>query len=103
MAKKQSTIESVLKILFSFTFDKLKKEMELGIRNFILEVAEPLIKKFVLAAIGAVLIVVGIIFICISMVNYLSIYVPAWMAWLCVGLVVFLGGCVLFLLSLRKK
>jgi membrane-bound ClpP family serine protease len=102
MAKKQSTITSLL-LLFSFTFDKLKKEMELGIRNFILEVAEPLIKKFVLAAIGAVLIVVGIIFICISMVNYLSIYVPAWMAWLCVGLVVFLGGCVLFLLSLRKK
>jgi len=102
MAKNQSTITSLL-LLFSFIFDKLKKELELGIRNFILEVTKPLIKKIVLAAIGAVLIVLGIIFICISMVNYLLIYVPAWMAWLWVGLVVFLGGCVLFLLSLRKK
>lgn len=103
MAKIQSTIESLLELIFSFSFDKLKKELELGVRNFILEVTKPLIKKIVLVAIGAVLIVLGIIFICISVVNYLLIYVPAWMAWLLVGLIVFLGGCVLFLLSLRKE
>jgi hypothetical protein len=44
----------------------------------------------------------GIIFLSIASVNFLSIYMPVWAAWLWVGLLLFSVGVLIFVIYTKK-
>ena len=63
--------------------------------------AEQLLKRVLrLASLylaGVVIALVGLVFLAIGVVKWLSVMVPTWLAWLMVGIVLFLLGAVLTL------
>ncbi len=101
MTEKKS--DNVLKILFSFIFERMKKEIETRIKSYISEIVRSMVRKIAIAMVGAILTLIGVIFICISLVRILSIYLPDWAAWLLVGLGVLILGALLSMSMLRNE
>ncbi len=100
--KKEDFPERVLKYFFSLIFDKVEREIKIKIRSYISDITRSIVKKITLSLIGAVLVLIGILFICISTVKFLAIYTPVWMAWLIVGIIVLLAGALTTTLMLRR-
>ena len=98
----RSVSDVILESLSSFLFERIASEMQSKIRGYITDVFRSLMKKAIVAMTGAVLLIIGLLFICISAVNYFSIYVPAWAAWLVVGLVITAAGSLMSILVLKK-
>lgn len=101
--KKEGFLERVLKYFFSLIFEKVEKEIKNKIYSYISDISRSVIKKIMLSVIGAVLVLAGILFICISTVKYLAIYTAVWMAWLIVGIIVLLAGALITTLVLRRR
>ncbi len=53
-----------------------------------------------LALAGVVITILGVAFLAIGAVNWLALLMPSWLAWLIVGIVLFLLGLALALLTL---
>lgn len=101
--EKEGFIERFLKYFFSLIFDKVEKEIKNKIYSYISDITRSVIKKIMLSVIGGVLVLAGILFICISTVNYLAIYTAVWMAWLIVGIIILLAGALITTLVLRRR
>jgi hypothetical protein len=57
--------------------------------------------KIIAAALTAViLLAMGVIFVCVGLIRYLSSIVPPWSAWIFVGIIVGMIGLLLLLVSL---
>ncbi|KON27113.1 hypothetical protein AC481_05770 [miscellaneous Crenarchaeota group archaeon SMTZ-80] len=110
MSKKKGILDDIVKAIFSLFFDKMFKNIQDKMNDYILEVVRPyisdiassIIKKIIIAIIGASLAVIGILFLCMSMVRYLSIYISPWMAWGLVGLIILIVGFILSMIGIRK-
>ncbi len=102
MSKRQNIMDSLLKAMFSTLFFRFMGDFSERMRNYLFDVIKPIIKKVILAIIGTSLVIIGILFACVSLVKYLSIYVSTWMAWGIVGLIILIVGIVLSSIGLRK-
>lgn len=110
MSKKKGILDDIVKAIFSLFFNKMFKNIQDKMNDYILEVVRPyisdiassIIKKIIIAIIGASLAVIGILFLCMSMVRYLSIYISPWMAWGLVGLIILIVGFILSMIGIRK-
>ncbi len=102
MSKKEDAEGGILKGILSFILDRLMKDLGNKIRSYILDATKSLIKKTVIAIIGAELIIIGFLFICISLVKYVSIHIPIWEAWFLVGFAVLVVGCLISVVTLRR-
>ncbi len=102
MPKKQTITDSLLKAMLSTIFYKFMNDLNERIQVYLFDAIRPMIRKVILAVIGASLAVIGILFVCVSLVRYLSIYVSAWMAWGLVGLFIFIIGFILSVTALKK-
>ncbi len=103
MSEKKGAFDSILKSLFSFIFERIAKEIDAKIKSYISEIVKSMVRKIAVAMVGAILTLIGVVFICISFVRYLSIYVPDWAAWLIVGLAVLAVGSLVSMSMLRKE
>ena len=103
MSKRYGIMDGVLKTIYSFLFDRLMRGMGKKIRSCIFDAVRPLVKKIILAIIGAALVIIGVLFICISLVKHISIYVPIWMAWGLIGLTILIIGSLMSIMALRKE
>ena len=100
---KKSITERITDLFFSFLYNKFVKEVDARIRDYVADISKIVIKMLFLAIVGVVLILFGILFLCMAMINYISIYFPAWLAWLGVGFVIFSAGIIISMMSLRRK
>jgi ABC-type multidrug transport system permease subunit len=100
---KESIIDRITNFFLSFLYNKFVKEVDVRIRDYVADLGKIVIKMLLLAIVGVVLILFGILFLCMAMVNYISIYFPAWLAWLGVGLVIFFVGFIISMMSLKRK
>ena len=98
----RSVSDVILESISSFLFERITKEIQNRIRGYITDVFRTLMKKAIIAITGVVLLLIGLLFICISAVNYFSIYVPIWAAWLLVGLVLTATGSLMAIIILKK-
>ena len=98
----RSVSDVILESLSSFLFERITKEIQNRIRGYITDVFRTLMKKAIIAITGTVLLLIGLLFICISAVHYFSIYVPAWAAWLLVGLALTATGFLMAILVLKR-
>ncbi len=92
----------MLEDILSFIYKRLRKNVVKEMQKYVFDVSKFLFKKIILVVIGAVLIILGVLFTCISLVKYVSIYVPTWMAWLGVGLAVLIIGYLISVITLRR-
>ena len=92
----------MLRTMLSSLFKELKKDLRENIRSYIFDAIRPLLKKVILAIIGASLVAIGVVFACVSLVKFLTIYVSAWMAWGLVGLTILIMGSLMSLVALRR-
>ena len=102
MSEKQKAKEGVLEDIIAIIYSRLRKNLVKELRKYIFDASKFLIKKIIVAIIGVLLIIFGVLFVCISLVKYTSIYVPSWMAWLGVGLAVLALGCVISIIMLKR-
>jgi hypothetical protein len=102
LTKKRSIIEDSIKSLISFILYQILKNVESIIRSYLLDLGKKLIRKLFFVAVGAFLMLLGIIFLSIASVNFLSIYMPVWAAWLWVGLLLFSVGVLIFVIYTKK-
>jgi len=102
MAKRQNIMDSLLKAMFSTIFYRFMSDFSERMRNYLFDAIRPILKKVILAIIGTSLIIIGILFTCVSLVKYLSIHISTWMAWGIVGLIILIVGIALSLIGIRK-
>ncbi|MCK5604658.1 hypothetical protein KAR91_22405 [Candidatus Pacearchaeota archaeon] len=102
MPKKQTITDSLLNAMLSTMFYKFMNNLNERIRVYLFDAIRPVLKKVILAVIGASLAVIGFLFVCVSLVRYLSIHISAWMAWGLVGLFIFIIGFILSVTALKK-
>lgn len=100
---KNSLTDRVTRLFFSFLFNSFVKEIDSRLRDYVLDISKIVIRVLVLAIVGMDLILVGVLFLCMAMVNYISTYLPSWLAWLGAGFVIFFVGFVISILSLERK
>ena len=101
--EKEGFLERTLHYFFSFISDKIEKEAKEKISSYISDITKRIFKKIVLSLISIVLVLVGIVFICVSTVKFLAIYTPIWTAWLIVGILLALFGTLIITFMLRRK
>jgi hypothetical protein len=110
MSKKKGIFDDIAKAIFSLFFDRMFKNLQDRMNDYILEVVRPyisdiassIIRKIIIGIMGASLAVIGILFLCMSMVRYLSVYVSPWMAWGLVGLIILIIGFILSMIGIKK-
>ena len=100
---KESIIDRITNFFLSFLYNRFVKEVDVRIRDYVADLGKIVIKMLFLAIIGMVLILFGILFLCMAMINLISFYFPAWLAWLGVGLVIFFVGFIISMMSLKRK
>ena len=110
MSKKKGIFDDIVKAIFSLFFDRMFKNLQDRMNDYILEVVRPyisdiassIIRKIIIGIMGASLAVIGILFLCMSTVQYLSVYVSPWMAWGLVGLIILIIGFILSIIGIKK-
>ena len=102
MPKRQTIMDGLLKAMLSTVFYRFMNDLNEKIRIYLFDAIRPMLKKVILAVIGASLVVMGALFVCVSLVKYLSIHISAWMAWGLMGLVIFIIGFILSMMALRR-
>jgi len=95
-------MDRLLKALISTLFRKFIDDLSERVRTYLFDAIKPILRKVIQAIIGTSLVIIGVIFICVSLVKYLSINIPAWMAWGLVGVIIFIIGIILSMLGLKK-
>lgn len=89
--------------IFSSIINFFVKEVNRRVRKYIVDVASLLIKTVILAIMGVEFIILGALFLLISLVKYASIYIPVWAAWLLGGFIALIIGCLIMLAMLVRK
>lgn len=102
MSKRQNIMDRLLEAMFSTIFYRFMSDFSERIRNYLFGAIRPVLKKVILAIIGTSLVIIGILFACVSLVKYLSIHMSTWMAWGIVGLIILIVGIALSSIGLRK-
>jgi len=102
MPKRKTILDSILETGISSMLNIAMANMSTRIQVLIHDAVKPIIKKIIAGIIGAALITMGILFACISLIKYLSIYIDLWIAWGLVGVVVLIIGFLIAMSSLRK-
>ena len=110
MSEKKSILDDIMRTILSSIFNKIFKDFQERVHDYITDIIKPyisdiiraIIKKIIISIIGTSLIVIGIVFLCISIVKYCSIYFPPWMAWGLVGLIILTIGCITALVGLQR-
>ena len=103
MSEKQGVLDGIVKTIQSLIFDRFLKDIDVRIRSYIIDFVKSVIRRILLAFIGAILALTGIVFICISLVNYIQIFVNPWIAWLLVGLAVLVVGSIMSIMTLARR
>jgi len=88
--------------MLSTIFNKLMMDLKEKIRSYIFGAIRPILKKAILGIVGACLIIIGAVFALVSLVNFLSIYVSAWVAWSLIGLATLIIGGIMSVVALRR-
>lgn len=102
MSKRKSILDSILETGISSMLNIVMANMGTKMQELIHDAVKPIIKKIISGIIGASLITMGILFVCISLIKYLSIYIDLWIAWGLVGVVILIIGFLIAMYSLRK-
>jgi hypothetical protein len=102
MSKRKTIFDSILETGISSMLNIVMANMGTKIQVLIHDAVKPIIKKMISGIIGAALITMGILFACISLIKYLSIYIDLWIAWGLVGVVILIIGSLIAMSSLRK-
>ena len=95
-------MDGLLEVILSFVFNRLMKDVGKKIRTYVFDAIRPLLKKAIIAIIGASLVAIGVLFACVSLVKFLTIYVSAWMAWGLIGLAILIIGSLMSIVALRR-
>lgn len=95
----QQAGKSLWKALEAFLKNQVAGIIAKGLRKYVSE----LIKTFLKAMIGGLLAVIGVLFIWIGFVNYLSIYLSKWASWMVTGAVSLLIGLLIMILTIPRK
>jgi protein-S-isoprenylcysteine O-methyltransferase Ste14 len=103
MSEEKGAFGGILKFLFSFLFEKISKEIDAKIKSYVSDIVRSMMRKIILGIIGAILILIGVVFVCISLVKLLSVYMPNWAAWLIIGLAVLIIGVLISMSMLKKE
>jgi len=102
MSKRKTFLDSIIETGISSMANIVMANMGTKIQELIHDAIKPIIKKIISGIIGAALITMGILFACISLIKYLSIYIDLWIAWGLVGVVILIIGFLLAMNSMRK-
>lgn len=102
MSKRKTILYSILETGISSMLNIVMANMGTKIQVLIHDAVKPIIKKIISGIIGAALITMGILFTCISLIKYLSIYIDLWIAWGLVGVIILIIGSLIAMSSLRK-
>jgi hypothetical protein len=102
MSKRKTFLDSIVETGISSIVNILMANMGTKIEELVHDAVKPIVKKIISGIIGAALITIGILFACISLIKYLSIYIDLWIAWGLVGVVILIIGSLLAMSSLRR-
>lgn len=102
MSKRKTFLDSIVETGISSIVNILMANMGTKIEELVHDAVKPIVKKIISGIIGAALITMGILFACISLIKYLSIYIDLWIAWGLVGVVILIIGSLLAMSSLRR-
>lgn len=110
MSEKKSILDDIMRKILSSIFNKIFKDLQERVDDYITGIIKPyisdiiraIIKKIIISIIGTSLIIIGVVFLCVSLVKYCSIYFPPWMAWGLVGIIILIIGCIAALVGLRR-
>jgi len=83
--------------LIETLFTGIAKRILGGLNRYVEQVLKRLLRLAGLYLAGAVLALFGVAFVSVGVVKWLVMIVPSWLAWLMVGVVLFLLGVVLTL------
>ena len=76
---------------------------EAYIQEYARHVVAKVIRLLVLVGVGGTLLAVGLIFILVGTVDYLRLYIAAWMAWGIIGGIIAIAGGALLAVAIRKR
>lgn len=102
MSKRKTFLDSIIETGISSMANIVMANMGTRIQELIHDTVKPIIKKIISGIIGAALITMGILFACISLIKYLSMYIDLWTAWGLVGVVILIIGFLLAMYSIKK-
>ncbi|WP_455277265.1 hypothetical protein [[Eubacterium] cellulosolvens] len=102
MSKRKTFLDSIIETGISSIANIVMANMGTRIQELIHDAVKPIIKKIISGIIGAALITMGILFACISLIKYLSMYIDLWTAWGLVGVVILIIGFLLAMYSIKK-
>ena len=102
MPKKKDLLDSICETGLSAIFNIAMMNVGTKLQVLIHGAIRPLIKKIIVGIIGAALVTIGVLFVCLSLVKYVSIYIDVWMAWGSVGIAILIIGFLMAMSSLRR-
>jgi hypothetical protein len=94
-SEKSTLIEKVVQVVLRQGFGGVTKSVERFVKRQV--------RTVVLGLAGAIIILMGIAFISVGIVRWFALLMPAWLAWLIVGIVLFLLGAVLTFATLASS
>ena len=99
---KEGFLESVIEIVSSIMVGKVLTDLDKRIKDYSMEFINRLMKKLLLMIAGFAIALIGLIFLLIASVVYLSeFFRSSWMGWGILGLVILIAGIIAFASSRR--
>lgn len=102
MAVVQQVVDSLIEQV-KRSVSRYISRTEAYIQEYARKVVSKVIRLLVLAGVGVTLLAVGLIFILVGAVDYLRLFVAAWMAWGLIGVIIAVAGGAMLAIAIRKR